>query len=153
MVNPFATNNPGLEATLAAWRRWKDRRFPSSPWYFPSAHTPGQPLNKSALAHGLLRLQRPNKRKRGKAIPPMLDHKVTSHGLRAFYVTMRRSHGVLDSQIAFEIGHTSGGQTLARVYGGVPPAWLEGKAPKFDWLPSEILVAWRQFEWEQNQKI
>jgi hypothetical protein len=59
----------------------------------------------------------------------MLDHKVTSRGLRAFNVTMRRSHGVLDSQIAFEIGHTSGGQTLARVYGGVLPAWLEGKAP------------------------
>jgi hypothetical protein len=42
----------------------------------------------------------------------------------------------MDSQIAWEIGHTSGGATLAEVYGGAPPHWLAGDGPKMSWLPS-----------------
>src|SRR6266576_6680580 len=62
--------------------------------------------------------------------------KLTSHGNRAFYVTVRRSHGITDCQIAFEIAHTSAGVTLAAVYGGVPPHWLTGEGPKMTWLPN-----------------
>jgi hypothetical protein len=81
-------------------------------------------VNKSSLAHALARLRF------------KIGRKITSHGLRAFYVTARRSHGVMDSQIAWEIGHTSGGATLAEVYGGVPPHWLAGDGPKLNWLPN-----------------
>ena len=80
-------------------------------------------VDKSALAHALVRIR------------PQLPRKITSHGARAFYVTVRRSHGVMDSQIAWEIGHTSGGATLAEVYGGAPPYWLAGDGPKLSWLP------------------
>ena len=59
----------------------------------------------------------------------------------------------MDAQIAWEIGHSSGGATLAEVYGGIPPGWLAGKAPKFDWLPPKQQVAWSVFEWEQKVKI
>jgi hypothetical protein len=51
-------------------------------------------------------------------------------------VTVRRSQGAPDSQIALEIGHTSGGSTLSNVYGGVPPEWVRGSGPKMTWLPS-----------------
>jgi hypothetical protein len=40
---------------------------------------------------------------------------------------------------------------LADVYGGIPPGWLAGKAPNFDWLPSIEQVAWSVFEWEQKE--
>lgn len=152
-VNPFATSNPGLDATLAAWRRWKAQRFPGSPWYLPSPVNPEKPIDISALSHALIRIQKTRKIGGKNQIPPVLDHKVTSHGMRAFYVTIRRSHGTTDAQIAWEIGHSSGGSTLAEVYGGIPPGWLAGKAPKFDWLPSKSPAAWSQFEWEQNEKI
>jgi hypothetical protein len=56
------------------------------------------------------------------------------HGLRAFYVTVRRIHGIPDNQIPFEIGHTSGGKTLSEVYGGAPRHW-KTDGPKMEWLP------------------
>jgi hypothetical protein len=66
-----------------------------------------------------------------------------SHGMRAFYVTVRRSHGIPDNQIAWEIGHTSAGKTLASVYGGVPPHWLTDEGPKLNWLPTTNPPAWQ----------
>ena len=78
----------------------------------------------------------------------ILGRKITSHGLRAFYVTNRRSHGIPDIQIAWEIGHTSGGQTLAAVYGGAPPHWLAGDGPKMAWLPKDK-PAWEK-RWPQD---
>ena len=152
-VNPFSTSNPGLDATLCAWRRWKAQRFPSSPWYLPSPVTPERPIDVSALSHALIRLQKSRRIGGKKLVPPVISHKVTSHGMRAFYVTIRRSHGATDAQIAWEIGHSSGGSTLAEVYGGIPPGWLAGKAPRFDWLPSKTPPAWSVFEWEQKPDV
>ena len=124
-VNPFVQVHNGLSALLNAYRKWKEDRYPNSPWYFPSSRTNEGPVGKGALAHALRRLHLKGKTK-----------KITSHGGRAFYVTVRRSHGIPDPQIAFEIGHTSAGATLAAVYGGVPPHWLTGEGPRMDWLPS-----------------
>jgi len=122
MVNPYAFVHDGLRDLLKSWTAWKGARHPKSPWYFPG-RTSETPVSKCALAHALRRL-----RKR-------IGKRVIPHGLRAFYVTVRRSNNIRDTQIAFEIGHTSGGKTLAEVYGGCPPHWLTGEGPKMKWLP------------------
>lgn len=68
-------------------------------------------MDKAALAHALRRLREKD----------LIKRKITPHGARAWFVTVRRSHGAPDSQIALEIGHTSGGSTLSSVYGGGYP--------------------------------
>lgn len=123
-VNPFVQVHEGLAAILTAHRRWKEARYPESPWYFPNLRDPLKHADKQALTHVMCRLRNE------------IGRKITSHGLRAFYVTTRRSHAIPDNQIAWEIGHTSGGQTLASVYGGAPPHWLAGDGPKMSWLPA-----------------
>lgn len=135
-VNPFVKVHDGLVALLDAHREWKQTFYPNSPWYFPGHSKDGaHPVDKGALAHALRRLHEILKLK-----------KLTSHGCRAFYVTVRRSHGMTDAQIAFEIGHTSGGATLAAVYGGVPPHWLTGEGPKMSWLPINGQPAWKSIK-------
>ncbi len=125
LVNPFCTVHEGLEALLLAHKLWVQRRYPEPVWFFPGRG--GEDLvEKAALAHALRRLREKGQIKR----------KVTPHGARTFFVTVRRSQGAPDSQIALEIGHTSGGSTLAAVYGGVPPDWIRGGGPKMSWLPS-----------------
>ena len=123
-VNPFVKIHEGLRAVLDELTAWKGRRYPKSPWFFPSPEDRRSAVGSTALAHALLRVSK------------KLGKKITSHGFRAFYVTARRSHGISDVQIAFEIGHTTGGTTLAAVYGGVPPHWLTGEGPKMSWLPT-----------------
>jgi len=61
-------------------------------------------------------------------------------------MTMRRSWGVAYNQIAFEIGHSSGGSTLGAIYGGVPPHWIKGDGPKMSWLPANGKPAWDVLE-------
>jgi integrase len=124
-VNPFVIINDGLKATLQAMIEWRKTHHKDSPWYFPSCrHRKSmKPAHKHTLGSNLLDYSKAT----GK--------KVTSHGMRAFYVTVRRSWGVPDAQIAAEIGHTSGGLTLVAVYGGVPANWLTGDGPKMEWLP------------------
>jgi hypothetical protein len=121
---------------MSAWRRWHDDCCPESPWFFPSPFDPLQPVDKGALSHALMRPRKPSKNPDGGIPPPFLSHKIISHGLSAWYVTVRRSHGIPDNQIAWEIGHTSRGQTLDEVYGGILPHWLAGEGPKLQWMPA-----------------
>jgi integrase len=130
-VNPYVKVHDGSKALLEAHQKWKQENYPDSPFYFPSPRGVDGVVDKHALAHALLRLNRKHGFK-----------KVTSHGMRAFYVTVRRSHGSTDPQIAFEIGHSSGGVTLAAVYGGVPPHWMDGEGPKMSFLPTNVKPAW-----------
>jgi integrase len=117
--------HPDFEQVLTAFRGWHAKKYPAKPaaWYFPSPRASGQPLNKSAIIQALRR------------VSAAIGHRVTSHGMRAYYVTARRSWGIPDAQIGFEVGHRPG-QTLAEVYGGVPPHWLAGDGPKLGWMPS-----------------
>lgn len=140
--NPYAFVHDGLEELLAAHKRWHRQRYPKSPWYFPGRdRSKLQPVYKNALTQAMERL-----RKQGK-----LKRKITSHGMRAFYVLVRRSHGISDPQIAWEVNHTGGVGTLESVYGGVPPHWLQGKGPKLNWLPKGK-PAWSAIRWKTNAK-
>ena len=130
--NPFVRIHMGLAAWLEAHAEWKEKRHPKSTWFFPNFRDPvGKHADNFALSQSL--------RRRRKTI----GKKVTSHAMRAFYVTVRRSHGIPHIQIAWEIGHTSAGKTLASVYGGVPPHWLMDEGPKLKWLPETGKPAWK----------
>lgn len=52
-----------------------------------------------------------------------IKRKLTSHGMRGGYVLVRRSWGILNSQIAWEGNQIGGVKTLERSYDGVPPHW------------------------------
>jgi integrase len=124
--NPYVEVHAGLKEMLAAHKRWHRRRYPKSPWYFPGRDSDGGlPISKGALTKALNHLFAKGD----------LKKKFISHGLRAFYVLVRRSHGIGDPQIAWEINHIGGVGTLEKVYGGVPPHWLRGKGPKLSWTP------------------
>ncbi len=137
-VNPFIIITEPVEEMLRALLSWKEKRFPNSPWLFPSSTNPERPVDASTLSHNLVKASK------------HFGKKLTSHGARAFYVTMRRSWGISDAQIAVEIGHMSGGATLIDVYGGVPTNWLTGDAPKMSWTPTDVPKAWEIFNNETN---
>ena len=124
--NPYCHIHPGLKVMLKAHRKWHKNRYPKSPWYFPGKEIDaGKPVSKGALTRTLDRLFKAGRVKR----------KITSHGMRGFYVLVRRSWRIGDPQIAWEINQTGGVQTLQQSYGGIPPHWLQGKGPKLKWLP------------------
>jgi len=130
-VMPFCVVHDGLRAILDAHAIWKVTYYPESPWYFPSPDDPTQPLASTSLAQAL-----------GRIDDSAIGHKVTPHGLRAGHVLIRRSQGAMDSVIAAELGHTTGGSTVERVYGGIPENWLNGGGPNLSWLPKT--VAWAE---------
>ena len=128
--NPFVEVHDGLKVLLVAHRAWHQGRHASSPWFFPGRDSQSK-LTTCALTHGLTRLYREQ----------AIARKLTSHGLRAFYVLVRRSNGILDTQIAWEVNHIGGVGTLEKSYGGVPQHWRDGKSPRLSWLPQGPL-AW-----------
>jgi hypothetical protein len=124
--NPYIEVHKGLVQLMEAHRDWHAKRFPNSPWYFPGRdHKGAEPVSKGALTAALRALFKSKK----------LKKQFTSHGMRAFYVLARRSHGISDSQIAWEINHVGGVGTLEKVYGSAPPHWSKGKGPKLSWIP------------------
>ena len=124
--NPAIYLHPEGRILLDAMDQWAKVRCPDNPWYFPGrSKTAGDPLSPWSLTTALDRLF-----KQGK-----IAKKLTSHGGRAFYVLVRRSNGVHDSQIAVELNQVGGLETLRTSYGVVPLHWLQGKGPKLKWLP------------------
>jgi integrase len=121
-VKPFAFIHPALRECIEALKRWRAWRKLKSPWWIPSGRVKGAPLDRGSLTHGLKRA--------AKALGQ--SHR-TSHGLRAFYVTMRRSEGISDAQIADELGDKTGAAIVTSTYGAVPPNWRGSEA--LSWLP------------------
>ena len=66
--------------------------------------------------------------------------KATTHGMRSYYVNVRRSQGAADSEIALEIGHSSNHQ-IFETYGEVLPI-------KIGWKPDGH-PAWERFQDEE----
>ena len=133
--NPYVACHAGREALLTALAAWLKVSFAETCTFFPSYC--GGRVGLRALAHALLRLF-----KKGK-----LKLKLTSHGMRAFYVLIRRSQGASDEQIAPEIGHTSNGLCIKKTYGSAPDSWRNGGAPNLSWLPVDPKnYAWAELE-------
>jgi hypothetical protein len=129
--NPYVQVHDGMVAMLEAHRKWHRKHYPTNEWFFPGRERENnQPVTDKALAHALWRICKERERH------------IKPHGNRAFYVTVRRSWGIGDNQIAYEIGHSSGGSTLESVYGGVPPHWRKGEGSKMNWLPTKGKPAW-----------
>lgn len=128
-VNPFAVVHPALKECLAALSDWRRRRFPGSPWFFPSPYDETRHVDSTALIHALKRIS-----------PLVSKGKRTAHGLRAFFVTVRRSQGISDAQVAAEIGDATGAAIVASTYGAVPPNWRGG--PEIGFMPLDGLPAW-----------
>lgn len=129
-VNPFALIHPALRECLAALRRWSLKHAKGNPYMLPSPRGKG-PVGELSLTAALRR-----------AAPLLGIQATTSHGLRAYYVTVRRSQGISDAQIAAEIGDKTGAEIIIQVYGAVPPNWqgLDGMT----WLPDGE-AAWKFF--------
>lgn len=132
-VNPFALVHPALAETLKALAAWRALRgWQSSPWFFPSPKVSGAAVISTALTAALR-----------SASPLVVGRQITSHGLRSYYVTVRRSQGVLDSQIAAEIGDRTGAPIVVSTYGAIPPNW-QGREG-IGWMPEKSPPAWALF--------
>lgn len=124
-VNPYVLIHPDLRECIAGHQRWL-AALPAEwrgPWWFPSRRMKGQRVEKASLVRALKRMT---------GVLGLADR--TAHGLRAYFVTVRRSQGVMDGQIAAEIGD----QTVALIsstYGQVPPGWRGGA--ELGWKPTD----------------
>lgn len=145
--NPYIFITPELRSCLDAFNNWhaltwngKQDGLPKSPWYFPSVkHGGADPVDKNGLCHALQRMAKSLLTKEGEP-----EREITSHGLRAFYVTWRRSVGDQDAKIAGDLGHRSGGATLIwTTYGQKPPNWTGG--PEFGPMPLKVPIAWERW--------
>jgi integrase len=141
-IKPYATIHPALKKLLEAMKQWRDERYPESPWYFPSLRDSAQPVDTNSLSHALRAIAR-------KLTP---GERRTSHGLRAYYVTARRSQGVDDHIIAAEIGDKTGAAIIASTYGGLPPNWMDTSIGKIDWLPLDEEPAWALLQQQAVQE-
>lgn len=118
-VNNFFTITPELRDCLDHFKQWHITRHPGSPMFFPSPYDRNQSVDECALTRGLARA----------AAKLGVSHR-TSHGLRSFYVTVRRGQGAHDGIIALEIGQRTGGKEILKVYGDALPV-------KLSWLPGD----------------
>lgn len=129
-VNPFIRIHAALHQLLSAFEAWRKTVAPENPHWLPGkcgvGHVHRNTLTK-ALATSCTKLGLPM---------------FTSHGLRAFYVTTRRSEMVPDAVIAAEIGDKTGAAIIVSTYGGLPPNWAEASAGKTGWLPKKSSPAW-----------
>jgi integrase len=121
--------NPGVEihATLGdfldVWRVFTLERFGAGcPWMFPNNAGTG-PCDSDTLSRDLLTACA------ALGLPPR-----TGHAARAYYVSVRRSQGLNDSDIASHLGHRSGEKIVVRIYGD--PGDIRGTG-RLDWLPAD----------------
>lgn len=154
-VNPFVVIGAELDEFLRALKNWSCHQIPCA--------------GKSrylGLVEGEASMQTRGSARSGNSIffpchPDSLGESInracrildvrrfTPHSLRAFYVTVRRSQGISDGQIAAEIGDRTGAPMIVQSYGGIPPNWRGRKEPLTlapnspawaKWLPKEPSV-------------
>lgn len=128
-VLPFVELHPGLMDLLAEHAAWHAQEAGGSPWYFPGRSL-FLPLAPDSLGHALARVCR------SLNLPLR-----TSHGCRAYYVTVWRSQGLANEQIAAMIGDRSA-RLIETVYGALPEVWSGGAPLTF--LPQKSRPAWHQ---------
>lgn len=121
-IKPWVDITPELDEVLQALKQWRIARdHQGSPWFIPSYRKPEGPVDGDSLTHALKRIT--------KLLG--IERRITSHGLRAFFVTVRRSQHIPDGQIAYEIGDKSGASIIESTYGGIPDNWKGGPGLTF----------------------
>lgn len=132
--------NPALQLVLEAMKNWNHHPDSGgqSVWFFPAAGK-DTTVNKGALAHALLRI-------RAKLLP---GRRITSHGMRAFYVTWQRTSGTPMLQIADDLGHVSGSGLIFTTYGRRPQPWATAACTPF---PKTVTPVWEPWL-KQDEKI
>lgn len=124
---PYVEIHPALARAIEAHHAWHRDRFADSDFWFP-----GQsgilPLGRVALTMALDRI-----------CPKLGMRKITAHGLRAFYVTVHRSLGESDEQVAARIGDATA-SLISSTYGNLPEVWSGGDP--LDWMPKSGIPAW-----------
>lgn len=122
-LNPAVVIHPILAGFIQAWRAYVQRHWPETPHWFPQGSFPTRPAAIDDSGRDLLEASR------ALGLPVR-----TTHGMRAYYVTVRRSQGTSDAQISEELGHRSGAGLIARVYG--QPSQIFGSRTH-DWIPDQ----------------
>jgi len=136
--NPFVEIHEALRECITAHHAWHATTHAGNPWWIPGRSGPCK-ASPQGLTHALLRLTGPTQTVQ--ASPEQEGKKsLTAHGLRAYFVTTRRSQGISDAQIAAEIGDRTGAAIIASTYGAVPPNW-QG-LPGLGWRPVKGPPAW-----------
>ena len=127
---------PALREFLEAWEAWLDAHLPTCQHLFPDPNTAGQPLvpvgdsgRTGTLRHRL-----------NAACSALGVGERHPHGMRAFYVRVRRAMGMDDATIASELGQSGGEGLIRRTYGD--PQDVRGDRA-FDWLPSTGEPCWK----------
>jgi hypothetical protein len=129
-INPGVRVHDHLDAFLGAWRAYTAVHWPASPWMFPDPVDPTRPLVAfgEASASHLGRLVQATASRLG--LPSRKPH-----GMRAYYVRVRRSQGVDDATIAVELGQGSGPGLVVRTYG--ERIAILGGDGLHDWMPAD----------------
>jgi len=135
-INPFIQIDADLRELMEAHKAWHQRRYPTSPWYFPGASI-ALPLIRRTLTQRL-----------GVICPRLRIPPVTSHGLRSFYVTLKRSQGMANEQVACLIGDKTS-SLIESVYGSLPAVWSGGDPLSF--TPKNGPKAWETAVEQQKE--
>lgn len=122
-VFPFVELTPELRACIEAHHAWHAAEVGASRWWFPGADL-FRPLSRSALTDALARVG---------------GRKITAHGLRAYCVTVWRSRGETNEQVASRIGDRTS-SLIETTYGALPVSWAGGEP--LTWLPTKGEPAW-----------
>lgn len=125
---PYVPIHGALRTALEWHRQWHAYTYPSSPWYFPGRDLV-RPLGRTALTIRLSSVCRRLK----------LPHR-TSHGMRAFFVSVMRSRGTSDEQVAALIGDRTV-SLIQSTYGTLPEVWAGGEP--LDFMPRHAAPAWK----------
>lgn len=125
---PYVPLHPALRTALEWHRVWHAAEAGGSPWWFPGRDMV-RPLRLTALTSRLAdvckRLGLPHR---------------TAHGLRAYYVTVWRSQGKTDAEVAALIGDRTV-SLIQTTYGSLPEVWAGGKP--LDFMPENTPPAWK----------
>lgn len=124
---PFVELHPALTRAIEAHHAWVLSECPETRFWFPGSDGVF-PLNRVALTMALNRV-----------CAKLGLPKRTAHGLRAFYVTVHRSRGEQDAQVAARIGDATAA-LISSTYGNLPEVWAGGEP--LDWMPKDGVPAW-----------
>lgn len=134
-VHPYSAIGAEFERLIECHRNWLSIRYPKSPWYFPGFSKYGvECVDKDSFGHAL-----------SAACKALNLPHMTPHGIRSFYVTKRRSEGLLDAQVAAEIGDKTVA-LISQTYGDLPPNWKGPNGKPISWFPSEGFPSWLRWQ-------